>query len=92
MENCPSVDLTMAMSQGASNETGNSERSTHQSITFPDLEALPKPQSPASNTRRVLPNRAKKILPSVENPPRPRGLSEIVDLEGSSPIACSSDR
>jgi len=72
--------------------TSNVERFSRGSITFPDLRTLPEPQPQRTKTIRVLPNRAVKILPSVEEQPRPSGHLEIVDLEGSSPVVCGSDR
>jgi hypothetical protein len=86
------IDPAIATSLEVNVTTSNAERFSRGSTTFPDLRTLPEPQPQKTETIRVLPNRAAKILPSVEEQPRPSGHLEIVDLEGSSPVVWGSDR
>ena len=86
------IDPAIATPLKVNVTTSNAERFSRGSITFPDLRTLPKPQPQKTETIRVLPNRAVKILPSVEEQSRPSEHLEIVDLEASSPVVCGSDR
>lgn len=86
------ISPTTVTSQQVNTTTDNVERFSRGCNSVPDLRTPRTPQAQKSETTRVLPNRAAKILPSVEVQPRLSGHVEIVDLEGSSPVICGSDR